>query len=136
MAWTQRGVLVGSGGGGTAAPQVNLYSTAGSFTWTKPSGAKFVEVICIAGGGGGGSGRRGAASTLRYGGNGGVGGGVSWAATPGTNPFIFRAAQLPASVAVTVGAGGTGGAVVSTNDTDGTAGGAGGASLFGTGPSS
>ena len=42
-------------------------------TWTKPSGARTVHVICIGGGGGGGSGRQGAASSSRIGGGGGGG---------------------------------------------------------------
>lgn len=94
-----------------------------SGTWTKPSGAVWVEVICIGGGGGGGSGRKGAASSIRGGGGSGAGGGRS---ATGVN-----AANLAASVTVTVGTGGAGGVAQTTNSTNGNSGTAGGDSSFG-----
>ena len=36
-----------------AQAQVDVYSTPGTFTWTKPANAKFVDVHLISGGGGG-----------------------------------------------------------------------------------
>lgn len=42
-----------AGGGGTATPpQIDSFTASG--TWTKPSGARVVHIICIGGGGGGG----------------------------------------------------------------------------------
>lgn len=43
-------------------------------TWTKPAGAKVIEVMMIGGGGAGGSGRQGGGSSVRCGGGGGAGG--------------------------------------------------------------
>jgi len=91
-------------------------------TWTKPAGAKVVEVILIGPGGGGGGGRGDAAGTLRLGGTGGGGG----ATARGT----FNSVDLGASVAVTVPAGGTGGPGGSSGN--GTSGTAGGTTTFGT----
>lgn len=104
--------------------KVDTYTTAGAHTWTKPAGAVRVEVELVAGGHGGGSGRCGAAGTLRYGGGGGT--------FASRTARVFDAADLPATVAVTVGAGGTGGAAVTADDTDGNIGAVGGRSLFGT----
>lgn len=108
----------------SASADIQLFSVAGSSTWTKPSGAKTVQVICIGAGGGGGSGRKGAAATPRIGGGGGGGGAISTA--------IFDAADLTSTVSVTVGSGGTGGASRSTNSTNGANGNNGGNTTFGT----
>lgn len=70
-------------------------------TWTKPAGAKVVEVFVVGGGGGGGKASTGAEGTARDGGGGGGAGG----AVVGQ----FDADDLTATVAVTVGAGGAGG---------------------------
>lgn len=102
-------------------PDVQTFTSSG--TWTKPSGAVLVEVVCFGGGGGGGSGRRGAAATVRCAGGAGAGAGMSRAAIP--------AAALASTVAVTVGSGGTGGAAVAVDDTNGNAGGAATQSSFG-----
>lgn len=101
---------------------VDLQTFTGDGTWTKPASVTSVYVIVAAGGGGGGGGRGMAAANTRGAGSGGGGG----ARTVG----FFSAADLAATVAVTVGAGGTGGAG-GTNGS-GTAGGAGGTSSFGT----
>jgi hypothetical protein len=71
-----------------------VYNSAGSLTWTAPTGVTRVKVTCIAGGGAGGS-------TDPDGNNGGTGGGGGFAVgvytvTPGT------------AYSVTVGVGGTG----------------------------
>lgn len=81
---------------------VQAYKTAGTFTWTKPAGAKAVFVYVVGGGGGGGSGAVNQTSSIRGGGGGGSAGGFtqSW----------MNAADLPSTVTVTVGAGGAGGA--------------------------
>lgn len=87
----------------------------GNDTWTKPAGLKFVIVEVQAGGGSGGGGVLNGGSGAGIGGGGGAGGyGMS----------KLLAADLAATVAVTVGAGG---AAVST-----TAGNAGNTSSFGT----
>lgn len=118
----------------TSAPTGNSWATetlpvdvqvfnAGTSTWTKPPGAKTVLVQVQAAGGGGGAGRRGAAGTVRRGGDSGPAGGYS--------EYRFLAADLGATVNVTVGAGGTAGAAATADDTNGGAGGAGGSTYFG-----
>ena len=104
---------------------VQAYKTAGSYTWTKPSGAKAVFVVVVGGGGGGGGGAVNQTSGTR-GGGGGAGAGAitqTW----------MNAADLPSTVTVTVGAGGAGGASrASGTVSSGNAGSAGGATTFGT----
>ena len=107
-----------------AQAQVDVYSTPGTFTWTKPAGAKSVNVVVISGGGGGGSGRKAGVGSQASGGGGGGGGSYS--------VRDIAASLLGATEAVTVGSGGTGGASVTANNTNGTAGVAGGNSSFGT----
>lgn len=106
-----------------ATTDLQSFTTPGNTTWVKPNNAAFVEVICVGGGGGGGSGNKGAAASTRPGGSGGGGGGVS--------RMVFPAADLPASVLLTVGASGTGAVTNSTDGTNGTNGNPGGASYFG-----
>lgn len=87
------------------------YFLAPGGTWTKPAGAKMVQVVCIGAGGGGGSGRRGANGTLRYGGGSGCGGYYTYT--------VMVADNLPETVDVTVTAPGVGGAAVTIDDTGG-----------------
>src|SRR5687768_15156322 len=82
---------------------VQIFTADG--TWTKPAGAKSVEVILIGAGGGGGSGRCGAAGGIRCGGGGASGGARAHE--------TFDASVLGATESVTVGTGGTGGTSVS-----------------------
>ena|GEM_PF-3190995 len=110
-------------GGGTPAT-VSVYSTPGSYTWTKPAGARLVRVLCVGGGAGGGSGRLDSTTTAAASGGAGGQGGATLLAE-------FNAADLPSSVTVTVGAGGAGGAAQTTNPANGTAGSAGAVSSFG-----
>jgi len=104
----------GGGGGGTSA-QVDTYTTTGSvLTWTKPAGAKAVEIIAFGAGGGGGGGAGNASAVLRNGGGGGGGGACT--------KICYQADQVPSSLYVVVGLGGTGGAsqvagVAGTNST-------------------
>jgi hypothetical protein len=107
-----------------AQAKVDIYSTPGTDTWTKPAGAKLVNVVVISGGGGGGSGRKAGVAAQASGGGGGGGGSYSFR--------DISAALLGATETVTVGSGGTGGASVTTNSTNGNTGVAGGNSSFGT----
>jgi len=88
--------------GGSATPtDIQVFSTPGTFTWTKPTGAKAVRVELLGGGGGGGAGIKVASGTQCTGGSGGGGAGI-WESS-------FDAASLPSSVSVVVGAAGTAG---------------------------
>src|SRR4051794_26149465 len=102
---------------------IQSYTAAGTYTWTKPANAKYVAVFLCGSGSGGGSGRRDAATFARVGGGGGAGGSMSFG--------FIRASDLPATVNVTVGAGGAGGAAVTVNATSGANGSVGGDTYFG-----
>jgi hypothetical protein len=98
-----RSSLNWAGGGGGSSAQVDTYTTTGTVhTWTKPSGAKMVLIVCIGGGGGGGGGCGGAAGTAR---NGGAGGGGA-----ARSEVWVVGADMPSTAYVIVGAGGAGGA--------------------------
>lgn len=106
------------------ATNVQVFSTPGSTSWTKPSGAVSVDVYVFGSGGGGGSGGRQSGSPQNAtGGAGGGGGGFGYKK--------FSAGALGSTETVTIGAVGTGGAGVTTNVV-GITGVAGGASSFGT----
>lgn len=106
--------------------QMQLFTTPGTHTWTKPAaetGCTIAHVFAQGAGGGGGSGRKGAAGSVRCGGGGGQGG-----------QWVYRAIPLSALGAteeVVVGAGGAGGAAVTASNTNGNAGTDGGLSRFG-----
>ena len=102
---------------------VIMTSFIASGTWTKPQGLKRIFGAFFGAGGGSGSGRRGAAGTNRFGGGGSGGGEGVW--------LSAAADALPSTVAVTIGAGGTGGAAVTVDDTNGNPGTAGGDTSFG-----
>ena len=87
------------GGGGVPATDVQVFTADGE--WTKPDGAKSVNVVCVGGGQGGGGGTQGdGAEYPGAGGNGGAGGTYT--------ERTINAADLPSTVSVTVGAGGAG----------------------------
>jgi hypothetical protein len=92
-----------------ATPDFQRFSSSGSFTWTKPAGAKSVFVECLGGGASGGGAAATAAGQASEGGGGGGGGYVArW----------YDADELDATENVTVGAGGAAGGVGS-NGNDG-----------------
>jgi len=99
---------------------IQTFTTSGADTWTKPSGAKSVEVWCFGAGGGGGSGSGDAGNA--GGGAGASGGGLAYAK--------FVASGLASTETLAIGAGGAGGAAVGASD--GNIGVAGGNSTFGT----
>ena len=101
-----------SGMGGGQPPTQQIFSTAGTHTYTKPANCTKVKVTVVgAGGGGGGVRSRGSAKyVLTSGGGGGAG---------GTSIKLIDGASVGATETVTIGTGGTGG--VGMND--GTAGG-------------
>lgn len=103
------------------SPDIQTFTTSG--TWTKLTGATVVQVEMVGGGGGGGSGARRAAGILATGGGGGGGGGIV--------NYSFFASDLPSSVSVTVGTGGAGASAITTDDTNGSTGTSGIASIFG-----
>lgn len=112
-----------TGMGAAKIADVQIYNTAGSFTWNKPANAKVVYAMCIGGGGGGGSGAKQSATNCTGGGGGGGGGKAEgW----------FDPASLSASETITVGAGGAGAAAISAANTNGATGTNGGFSSFGT----
>lgn len=89
---------------GSATPtNVQIFATPGTFTWTKPTGAKAVNVQLFGGGGGGGSGRKDNTVGIAKTGGGGGGGG-------GYLNVTLSADALGATETVVVGAGGSGGA--------------------------
>jgi hypothetical protein len=120
----------GTGGSDAASARTNLGTAAiadvqiftSSGTWTKPTGAKSINVQLFGAGGGGGGGRKDtAAITTKSGGGGGGGGGYLNITIP--------AAALLASESVTIGAGGTAGSGSSSTGGGGN-GGSGGTTIF------
>lgn len=92
--------------GAASTTDVQEFTTPGTSTWVKPSGAKLVHVLLIGGGGGGGSGgviRTDGLTTVTM--TGGAGGGGA-----GRMEYWINASELGATESITVGAAGVGGA--------------------------
>ncbi len=105
---------------------IQEFTTPGSYTWVKPVGARFVEVLMYGGGGGGGSGRRRGALVAASitGGSGGAAG--------SRMDLRLPASALSSTETVVVGAGGAGGAPQTVDNTNGITGSFGGDSTFAT----
>lgn len=110
-------------GGGSSVSPIDTQLFTASGVWTKPAGAKQVEIYLVSGAGGGGSGRRGATLTARYGGGGGSSGSIT--------AVKIDASTLSATENIWIGTGGTGAIAVTINDTNGNTGNPGNASYFG-----
>lgn len=94
---------------------VQTFTGQGTYTWTKPAGAKLLDIYIFPPGGAGGSGRNAGIATGVANAAGGQGG------APG-NPKILRgidATTLASTIAVTIGAAPTGGAAQATALTNG-----------------
>jgi hypothetical protein len=87
---------------GSSNSQV-FYTKGGSDyqIWNKPNNCKFINIFCLGAGAGGGGGAVGASTVARRGGGGGGSGGYSTG--------LFAASQLPDTLYLLVGQGGTGG---------------------------
>lgn len=105
------------------AVDIQEFTSVGTSTWTKPVGARYVEVLLFGGGGGGGSGRRRGSGSL-------AAGSGSGGAPAARLELKLPAAALNATETVIVGAGGTGGAAQTADATNGNAGVDGGSSAF------
>jgi hypothetical protein len=106
-----------------SGPEIKYDLITSSSVWTKPNGAKKIEVHIVSGGGGGGSGFQGAVGVNRYGGGGGSAGSICIAE--------FLADVIPSSVNVWIGSGGLGAPGQTTANSNGVNGGGGSASFFG-----
>ena len=111
-------------GANTGAADIQIFTTAGAQTWTKPTNftPKVVIVEMIGAGGGGGAGASLATAVVAKGGGGGGGG--SWVRG------IFNTTDLGGTETVTLGTGGTAGAKGAAGAAGGD-GGIGGNSTFG-----
>jgi hypothetical protein len=101
----------GGSGGGVDIQTFGSSTTSGTFTWTKPAGAKYIEVHMWGTGGGGGSGSVYPTTSNRSGGGGGGGGGYLF--------YRLHADTVPSTVSVVIGQGKAGGAARSGSDGNG-----------------
>jgi hypothetical protein len=112
----------GGGGGGVDIQTFGSPTSSGTFTWTKPAGAKWVYFYLQGAGGGGASGSRQATTVARSGGGGAAGGAYHY--------NHINADALGATENVVIGAGGSGGPSRITDNSAHAAGGNGGDTTF------
>jgi hypothetical protein len=108
--------------GALPVSDTRLYISNATWTNPYPFTPRRVFVRLVGGGGGGGSGRKGVAGVNRFGGGGAAAGAVT--------EFWTLTTELGSTASVIIGAGGTGGAAVSTDTTNGNSGTAGGSTTF------
>lgn len=111
----------GGGGGGVDIQTFGSPTTSGTFTWTKPAGAKWVEVHIWGSGGGGGGGSVYPTTSNRTGGGGGGAGAYGF--------WRINASDLGSTETVVVASGGSGGAGRTGSAGNGTSGTHGGTAL-------
>ena len=105
--------------------RVTVYTSSGTWNYSRPGNIAYLQIVCVGGGGGGGAGARNIAGSQRGGGGGGGAGAIAqrW----------FPSGSIPSGIyTVTVGASGSGGITGSTAGPSaaGGNGGAGGLSSF------
>lgn len=104
-------VSTGGGGGGVDIQTFGSSSSSGTFTWTKPSGAKLVEVFLWGAGNNGEFGARQPTTSSRSGGDGGGGASVVYGK--------INASELGSTESVVIGAGNASAAGRTTNGNKG-----------------
>jgi hypothetical protein len=119
-----KGIDTAVGSAGNPSVDIQKFTTTGANTWTKPTGAVWVEVFMWGGGGGGGGGGTGSASAPGNQGGGGGGSGSAYMR------LVYDASDLGTTETVIVGAGGAGGAGNSSGGGNGVNGSDGGTSYF------
>ena len=105
----------------TSAPPDAQTVSAGTYIWTPPANCTWVEFLLIGGGGGSNSGARRAVGVSRSGGGSASGGAQTWTYVP--------RAWITSPLTIVIGAGGAGGASVTTDSTAQNFGTAGGSTL-------
>jgi hypothetical protein len=121
--WVETGSAGSASGIVGSGVDVQVFSTPGTYTWTKPTGAVSVTAYIVAGGGGGGSGGVDATGAAQRTGGGAGGGGCRMV-------FVGDADSVSATETVVVGSGGAGGAGVNSGAGNGNSGGTGTLSSF------